>query len=64
MEEASQNQAMSLAFLERTAPKNRIQASDFRVSTVDWPRASLANSDRLGPQKQRGEPQPNAPANQ
>jgi hypothetical protein len=26
---------MSLAFIERTAPKNPIQASDFRVSSVD-----------------------------
>jgi len=34
---------LSLAFIERTAPKNRIQASDFRVSTADWPRASLAD---------------------
>jgi hypothetical protein len=34
---------VSLAFIERTAPKIPIQVSDFRVSMADWPHVSLAD---------------------
>ncbi len=43
---------MSFAFHGWTARENAIQASDFRVSSVDRVRGSLADRDRRGEENQ------------